>query len=180
MCLIWVGGAWTLAHLSPQCCKCTCTYLSLCGLEMRVAWGISSNTEHVGLTHMYGMWIAFIHFCSLYRKLAGLFIDDLTLTRPESFWSIILRQFTGVCSDHSYLPNSGSKHKGHIASYLGKKKRMKEHFCWLLSVFMVITSTATGSGTVLRPLLMYSLLNEVSYILSSYTESISSALGPDV
>lgn len=192
MCLIWVGGAWALAHLSPQYCKCTCTYLSLCALQMRVAWGISSNTEHVDLTHTYGMWTAFIHFCSLYRNLARLFIDDRALAWPVFFCSITLRLFTGItlrlltgiCYSHSYLPRSSSKHKGHIlwplsiAPYL--KKSMRGQLCWLLLVFIVISSTATRSGAVL----MYSLLNEVSYILSSYTgsstEGIRAALGTGV
>lgn len=58
-------------------------------------------------SYTYGMWAAFIHFCSLYRNLAGLFIDGLTC-------SINLGLFTGVCYSHSYLPRSGSKNKGHI------------------------------------------------------------------
>lgn len=129
MYLIWVGGAWTLARLSPRCCKCTCTYLSLCALEMRVAWGVSPNTERVGPTHTYGMWTAFIHFCSLNGNLAGLLIGDLTLAWPQSFCSVILRSFTGVCYGHSYLPRSGSKCKGHILSRLSiapYKKNKKE------------------------------------------------------
>lgn len=76
--------------------------------------GAYHQTEHVDLTHTYGMWVAFIHFCRFYRKLAGLFMDDLTLTWPESFCTIILRLFTGVRYGHSFLPKSGSKHKGSI------------------------------------------------------------------
>lgn len=71
-------------------------------------------------------------------------------------------------------------------SIIFKKKKNKGEVL-LITIYLflvVIISTATRSGTVLRPLLMYSLLNEVSYILSSYIgnspESIRSALGPGV
>lgn len=75
-----------------------------------------------------------------------------------------------MTSEYSIILKKKKKQRGSSADY------------YLFSV--VIISTATRSGTVLRPLLMYSLLNEVSYILSSYIgnspQSIRSALGPGV
>jgi len=38
---------------------------------------MSPNTEHIDLTHTYGMWMAFIHFSSLNRNLVGPLVGDL-------------------------------------------------------------------------------------------------------